>query len=150
MQINEGRYFLHEHPWGAWSWRVPAMQRLMQHSQVRSVKGHMCAQGMYIEDRDGSALAFKPTGWVSNSKHVLNELNKQCINLRSNPEHYHRHADLQHGAAARASIYPEQLCYSILKGLRKQMIELGIAFEGELGTICEDKNEYELLQAIQQ
>ena len=30
------------------------------------------------------------------------------------------------------------------------MIELGIAFEGELGTICEDKNEHEFFQAIQQ
>jgi hypothetical protein len=105
---------------------------------------------MYIEDRDGSALAFKPTGWVSNSDHVLNELGKQCTNLKQNPTHYHRHADLQHDRAARAAIYPEQLCYSILKGLRNEMIDLGIAFEGELGTICEDKDEHMFFQSIQQ
>ena len=102
------------------------MKELLSIAGVRSVKGHMCAHNMYATDDHGTALVFKPTGWASNSPHILNEMNKQCSNIHSNPKHYHRHANLENGRAAATAIYPEQLCYSILKGLRAQMHELGL------------------------
>ena len=150
IQIQGGRYFLHEHPWGAWSWKVPALTQLMSMSGVHAVKGHMCAHGMYIEQPAGGdpKLAFKPTGWLSNSPHILSELNKQCSNLRDNPQHYHEHSSLQQSRAERASVYPEQLCYSILRGLRHQMSELGLCNCDSIGTICEDVDEHILMQSI--
>ena len=48
IQLQNGRYFLHEHPWGAWSWRVPELERLLALPEVKKAKGHMCQQDMYI------------------------------------------------------------------------------------------------------
>ena len=116
IQIREGRYFLHEHPWGAWSWKVPDMVSLLSESGVKCVKGHMCAHGMYGTTAGGEAApVFKPTGWASNSLHILEHMSKQCSNLIDNPAYYNKHASLQQSRAARAAIYPEQLCYSSLR-----------------------------------
>ena len=99
---------------------------------VRTVRGNMCAQGMFIRDSQGLALALKATGWCSNSEHILRELNKQCSN-NSKPEHqHHRHACLQNGKAKHAAIYPEQLCFSILRGLRNEMESMGLSLVGKL------------------
>ena len=117
--MSEGRYFLHEHPWSAWSWKLPAMKSLMSTPGVKCGKGHMCSHGMQVEDRHGKALALKPTGWLTNSEFILPELAKLCTNKGLPSDH--RHADLQHGRAAQAAIYPEKLCYAILRGLRKQL-----------------------------
>ena len=46
-QMRRGDYFLHEHPAGASSWRLPCMFRLMSALGVRRVIGHMCAHGMW-------------------------------------------------------------------------------------------------------
>ena len=120
IQIEGNRYFLHEHPWGAWSWKTDGIRAVLQDPSVKAVKGHMCAQGMYITDSSGERRrVFKPTGWMSNSPFILEELSKQCTNLAENPKHYHKHADLQNGRAAKAAVYPEQLCFSILRGMRK-------------------------------
>ena len=126
------------------------MQELMSRVGVKRVKGHMCAHNMYIDDPAGRALAFKPTGWLSNSACILEQLGVQCTNLQNNPGFYkHRHADLQGGRAARAAIYPEQLCYAILKGLRNQLKHLGLNNIGEVGSICEDFSEHLFLQEVQ-
>ena len=93
------------------------MGELLAMPGVNVVKGHMCAQGMLAKDERGVAPVLKPTGWASNSPHILYEMNAQCTND-------HRHVHLQGGnRSVNSSIYPEQLCYSILRGLRAQMCE---------------------------
>ena len=92
----------------------------------------MCAHGMFIKGKP----ALKATGWLSNSEHILEQVAKQCSNLVEGTKH--EHADLQHGAAAAAAIYPEKLCLAILAGLRKQLEKDKVMFEGEIGTVCED------------
>jgi len=134
LQVEQGRYFLHEHPLGAWSWKLPEVINLMQLPGIERVRGDMCQHGMTIEDKQGVAPACKPTGWLSNSNIILQELNKLCIGG-------HRHADLTNGRAAKAQVYPEKLCLAILKGLRKQLIKDRVMFEGEIGTVCEDPSE---------
>ena len=42
LQIDEGRYFLHEHPWGAKSWHEPCIKELMKEPSVKVVRGDMC------------------------------------------------------------------------------------------------------------
>ena len=98
-------YFLHEHPWGAWSWQLPAMRTLMNRDGVNIGKGNMCRQGMFIKCKEGEALALKATGWLTNSSYILPEFAKLCTNNGS--IHDHKHASLENGRAAQAAVYPE-------------------------------------------
>ena len=147
MQMSEGRFFLHEHPLSAWSWKLSSVRELRENPDVYRIRGDMCRFNMIINDAQGPALAYKPTGWMSNSMHILSELNKLCTNSDSkNPPH--RHADLQSGRAAQAAVYPEKLCLSILKGLRKELTSSKVMYTGEIGTVCEDHDEKELFEEV--
>jgi len=113
------------------------MIALMERSGVKLGKGHMCRQGMYVKEPNGSAkLALKATGWLTNSQYILEEMAQLCTGG-------HDHASLQNGRAAQSAIYPEKLCYSILRGLRKQLNKTKVMFEGEFATVCEDVEEKE-------
>ena len=115
MQIDEGRYFLHEHPTTASSWRYDCMQRLIVNPYVGSIVFHMCQYGMMQKDDDGiEKHVKKPTRWLSNSPYVLNELDKRCEGL-------HDHVQLLGGKAKAAQVYPVMLCAAILQGLKKQL-----------------------------
>ena len=46
LQVREGRYFLHEHPAGATSWKMPEMVRRMLNAAVDAVTFDMCKFGM--------------------------------------------------------------------------------------------------------
>ena len=46
LQRKNGRWFLHEHPWGAWSWLVDFVQDMASKEDVSVVEGHMCPHGM--------------------------------------------------------------------------------------------------------
>ena len=105
---------------------------------------------MVIRDPSGTAPVYKPTGWMSNSPYILEELNQQCINNKLPPDQRHRHASLEHGRARQAQVYPEQLCYSILRGLRRHMVAHGLCHVGSVGTVCEDVEEHEINMNIQQ
>ena len=139
IQLDSGRYFLHEHPYGAWSWKVPAMIALMSRAGVFETKGHMCAQGMTATDKHGTAPVFKPTRWLSNSTSILKEMRAQCTNNGSSTDH--RHANLHNGVAKTTAIYPDKLCFSILRGLRNELIKNNTMYVGEIGTVCEDPEE---------
>ena len=104
IQINGGRYFLHEHPQGAWSWRTPDILSLMRTPGVGGRVGDMCRHGMVAANSDGPGLVRKPTGWLSNSSALLDELALRCTG------HPH-HVPLQGRLAREAAIYPQQLCF---------------------------------------
>ena len=112
MQIDGGRYFLHEHPSGAWSWKLPDVDKLMSRPGVAQRRGHMCPHGMHSHDAQGAGLVLKPTTWLSNSAALLDAVALMCSGG-------HRHVHLVNGRAAAAAVYPERLCYAILRGLRK-------------------------------
>ena len=99
-QLRQGRRFLHEHPWSARSWRLPGIQQLMSHPTVELVQGHMCRFRMttHIETKNGvRGHVKKPTGFLSSSKCVRQELNKKCIGD-------HSHVPLVGGRAAGAQV----------------------------------------------
>ena len=85
---------------------------------------------------------------MTNSEFILNELAVVCSNNGSSSDHVH--ASLQNGKAAQAAVYPDKLCYSILRGLRKQLNKDKAMFEGELGTVCEDVVEKTIFQGCSQ
>ena len=41
-QIQQGRHFLHEHPWTARSWKLPCKAEILRHPSVDIAQGHMC------------------------------------------------------------------------------------------------------------
>lgn len=51
-QLQHGGRFLHEHPLGASSWGIVAMQSLLQDSRVMQVKADMRRFGMNCEEWD--------------------------------------------------------------------------------------------------
>ena len=46
IQMNQGLYFLHEHPWNAASWQHEGIQQMLNRRGVTKVRGDMCSFGM--------------------------------------------------------------------------------------------------------
>ena len=122
-QHRDGRLFLHEHPWGAWSWKLECVQDLLNSCGVRSVRSDMCRFNMTSVDVDGThGLVLKPTGWMGNCNRILDRLDKRCFNTI--PGHIkHRHVHLVSGRAKAAEVYPPRLLNEILQGLKATMVE---------------------------
>ena len=66
MQVQAGRYFLHEHPESASSWKEKCIQRLWEREGVEKVTGHMCRWGMTSTDKLGEDLVKTPTAFMTN------------------------------------------------------------------------------------
>ena len=108
-QLEQGRHFLHEHPWTAKSWNLDCIDKIMKHPAVGTTQTHMCRFLMttHIEHRGGEVgLVKKPTGFMSSSPYVLTELDRKCLGG-------HEHIPLVGGRAAGAAIYPQELCEAI-------------------------------------
>lgn len=115
-QINHGRHFLHEHPWGANSWKLPRVESLLQDKRVGVVEGHMCRFDMtsHVDAKEGSrGLVKKPTGFMSSSKYILDKLDRRCTGD-------HDHVHLMGGRAVAAQEYPPALCEAIIQGIVEQ------------------------------
>ena len=67
MQIDGGRYFLHEHPDTATSWKVPCIESLTERSDVMVARADLCMFGLMSKDADAEAPAEKPTRFMTNS-----------------------------------------------------------------------------------
>ena len=68
-QYRQGRYFLHEAPWSATSWKDPKVVELASKPGVYTVRGPMCRWGMQATDRrglQGTGYVRKETGWMTN------------------------------------------------------------------------------------
>ena len=132
MQHDSGRYFIHEHPATANSWDEPCVQQVMRLKGVVTVKSHMCCFGMTSVDADGEGLVKKPTSYMTNAPLVAEELEMCCTGD-------HCHVKLVGGRAAKAAIYPPQLCEAILRGLKRQLISDGsIARKEKMMQVCQE------------
>ena len=132
MQINNGLYFLHEHPWSATSWNYRAMQDLVRRKGVRTIRGDMCTFDMRQEDGRGIARIKKPTGFLTNSEMIAKQLSRRCTGG-------HRHIPLVGGRAKQAQIYPDKLCVAIITGLVEQMIKDERITAGGIGSMVPDE-----------
>ena len=92
MQAEAGRLIIHELPASASSWKLPEMQALMSDLNVSKTNTHICRFGMKCEDEIGVGLVKKPTGFLTNSEHVKEQLSKKCMGG-------HRHVQLMSGRA---------------------------------------------------
>ena len=83
---------------------------------VNYVDMHQCQFGQ--KDEFGNPIK-KPTRWISNSKHILAALNKQCIGKKRwclQGSEWKKHTPCYGKVAIAAAIYPFRLCKAILEG----------------------------------
>ena len=130
MQMDGGRYFLHEHPAYAESWQLSSVKDVARCPNVDTVVGDQC---QYQQEADTGAPVKKPTRWMSNSSEVLKQLSKRCsgrggLCSRSQGGAHH---PCSGRAAMMAAVYPFELCRAILVGCRNQLQKDGI-FVAEL------------------
>ena len=119
IQMEQGRWFLHEHPNSATSWRMPEMVKFMEEYKLTKTVCHMCRYGMYSKDACGIGKVKKPTGFITNSSHLADQLGNKCLGG-------HRHIQLMGGRAAACQVYPDKLCRAMLKGIRLELVNSGI------------------------
>ncbi len=140
LQMEGGRYFLHENPDKATSWDRECMQKLLQDERVHRSVGDQCQFGQqsYLGDP-----VKKPTGWLSNSPEILKAISRRC---RGQGGECSRRAGGRHAVAAgriarEAAAYPFRLCRAILQGCRNQLFrdgKLKAGIHGLQGVFEED------------
>ena len=129
IQRQAGRYFLHEHPESASSWRMDEVVEMLTKPGVDMATCDMCAYGMKIRDAEGVALARKRTRIMCNSPEVLKRLAKKCTNEdKDSTVPRHRHAETLNGGAKRCQVYPKAFCQAICAGVaaQKKLRNLGM------------------------
>ena len=130
-QRAQGRYYLHEHPLMATSWRLPSMQTIVCREDNYEAIAHMCAFGMTTRDpAHGELPAMKPTRFVTKSWALSEALDRKCSCVAQPGKP--KHGLLVAGRAAAAAIYPDDLCDNICVAVRRQK---EMDAEGEVGTL---------------
>ncbi|CAK0863589.1 unnamed protein product [Prorocentrum cordatum] len=121
-----GRYFLHEHPWSARSWKEDIVKELVAHPGVFTVKGPMCRWGMKLTNPRSGREEFvrKETGWVTNHPGLARRLQGTCSNVDGRAE-WHRHIMLVGGIARFAKVYPPKLVEAVLEELKDTLDDVG-------------------------
>ena len=114
-QLEQGRYFLHEHPDGASSWNTGGIKRLMEEPRVVRV---VCDQCQYGQMGDEGNPMRKRIGWMTNSDGLAGELTKRCdgVDGECSRRLGGRHRRVSGSIAKQAAYYPPQLCKAILRG----------------------------------
>ena len=124
-QVEEKRYFLHEHPDSATSWAEPVLQEILSKPGVVRVTADMCRFGMVmpVPSKDSLALVKKPTGILTNSTEIARILDVRCSNQDPHSkQEIHEHVSLIGGKrASAAQVYPDKLCQAIVKGLKNEL-----------------------------
>lgn len=78
MQLDEGRYFFHEHPACATSWKEECVDEIWRQPSVERLVNDQCQFGQQY----GGHPVIKPTGWMSNSHRIPHQLSRRCTGPR--------------------------------------------------------------------
>ena len=79
---------------------------------------HMCRCGMKSSDEAGGGHVKNPTGFMTNSHFLKDQLSKKCMGG-------HKHIQLLGGRAQACQLDPDKLCRSILTGFRNEFENSG-------------------------
>ena len=104
MQVRGGRYFLHEHPAQASSWKLPVVVDFcFRYPHLYAVTSNMCVFGMTTPLRggDGEGYVANLTRWLTNSPCLAETLDRHCPGD-------HEHTHLLGGRAGAAQVYPQR------------------------------------------
>ena len=123
-QVEDGLYFLHEHPAWATSWALPSFENLMKIDGVERVIGDQCQYGAEVQrGRLRGAPVLKPSGFLSNSPRIREALSQRCKGTRgscSRPQGG-KHVVLEGSLTKDAAVYPRKLCQAVLRGCAAQL-----------------------------
>ncbi len=143
MQLDAGRYFLHEHPEWATSWKLPRIDAVLRRTGVERVRGDQCQFGAEI--RSGAHRGdpvMKPTGFMTNSPMIARAVGARCGGrdgwCSRSKGGRHRLCSGQH--AKDAAVYPRSLCRAILRGVRDQLREDNVLKDGCFGVQAPDED----------
>ena len=104
IQAENYRYFVHEQPAQAKSWKEPEMQKMIRKEKNILTQLDQCRYGLWIKDKHGKVLAKKPTKFLTNSPCIAEQLARRCTGVERHPGG--RHASLFDGVAKQAPVYP--------------------------------------------
>ena len=114
LQMDAGRFFVHEHPATAVSWDEKCIVKLLAHNDVHLSKADQCQYGLTTRGPDGIEMpALKPTKFMANSVPMAELLTKRC-------DHTHLHQPLHGNRCAAAAFYPLGLVRTLIEGIRLQ------------------------------
>ena len=119
IQAAEGRYYLHEHPATALSWKEDVINALARQPDARLVIADQCQYGLVAPSADDPSKmlpAMKPTKCLTNSPAMAKQLQRRC-------NHEHKHQGLVGGRARDAAFYPPGLVRAILRRMSLQAEE---------------------------
>ena len=134
LQLDGGRYFLHEHPATATSWELPCIKEILYRDGVDITVGDQCQYGQ--KNKFGEPLK-KSTKWMSNSREVLRSLGKRCKGKGGKCSAGGTHGQCLGEAAKQAAVYPFKLCKAILEGFRNQLRVDRNMMAGVYGLCCD-------------
>lgn len=145
IQIEENRFFLHEHPDSAASWGLWMVREISEMPSVIRTSGDQCPFGLLGSDEFGPALIQKRTGWMTNSPRIAAAVTKRCTN-RINPKHmHHRHGRVFAWKNCRESeAYPPRLVSAILKALRAELIDCRLLGALDVGMTADEPEPLQL------
>ena len=116
LQVQGGRFFLHERPLGASSWEQPCMTAfLTRHPETFTAVTNMCQFGKTTEAT--GELVLEPTQWITNAPRLAEELRKHRC------QGGHSHGQPRAGPAGQAADYPPALCQTIVRGISMQLTD---------------------------
>ena len=143
MQHDAGRYFLHEHPSGATSWKLDFIENLLNTPGIERTVGDQCQFGAEVMSgpKQGQPVK-KPSGFMSNSPELLKVLNRRCLG-GATPGSCSRarggtHVHAEGKVARDAAVYPPGLCRAIIKGVSAQLRADGLTKRGCFGIQARD------------
>ena len=146
LQTEAGRYYVHEHPATASSWRESAMKDLIKQPGARTVISYLCMFGLTTEgSRPGVQMAArKRTKFMTNFPEVAQVLERRC-------DGSHQHQPLLQGRAKRAEEYTDELCKAICRGIKEQFkmdqakvkFLMSVNVKDKVGDIPEEEHVHE-------
>ena len=144
-QIQAGRYFLHEHPRSASSWKLPAMEELMKIPGVVLTHGDQCQYGAQVAHGPLKGCPVKKLiGFLSNSKSISSALSRTCSGTGGACSRGGKHAHCSGRIAKEAAIYLRGLCQAVIRGITEQLKEDRLLKNGCFGVqVLDDEEEIE-------
>ena len=114
LQALGWRYFIHEHPKEATSWKLKEVSSLRKVEGVRDVVADQCMYGLAVRARNGRNSAVKkPTRFLTNAECVVDELQRKCSGD-------HMHQQPVGGKAELGDAYTPELRRAICRGVAKE------------------------------
>ena len=115
IQHRDGRYFLHEHPGGIFSWQNQCVQEVLTVTQATITEFDQCMFGLMATDRDGSLKYCRKRSKLVSTMPAIESIfsGKLC-------QERHEHTHFAEGEAHDTWIYPSQLCKAIGTAIKLQ------------------------------